>query len=55
LYAEITNAGFYFRTEIGVFTFLIAGLSTLLISWFTVGYQSIKAAVVNPVQSLRSE
>ncbi len=47
--------GFYFRTEIGVFTFLIAGLSTLLISWFTVGYQSIKAAVVNPVQSLRSE
>jgi len=47
--------GFYFRTEIGVFTFLIAGLSTLLISWFTVGYQSIKAAVVNPVQSLRNE
>jgi len=47
--------GFYFRTGIDVFTFMIAGLSTLLISWLTVSYQSIKAAIVNPVQSLRSE
>ncbi len=47
--------GFYFRTGIDVFTFVIAGLSTLLISWLTVSYQSIRAAIVNPVNSLRSE
>ena len=47
--------GFYYRTGIDVSIFLIAGFSSLLISWLTVSYQSIKAAIVNPVQSLRSE
>lgn len=48
-------SGFYYRTSLGVGIFLIAGGSALLISWLTVSYQSIKAAVVNPVKSLRSE
>ncbi len=47
--------GFYYRTGIDVFTFIIAGLSALLISWLTVSYQSIKASIANPVKSLQSE
>jgi putative ABC transport system permease protein len=47
--------GFAYRIEIGISVFLIAGLIALLISWITVSYQSIKAAIVNPIKSLRSE
>jgi putative ABC transport system permease protein len=47
--------GFAFRTTISVWTFFLAGGIALLISWLTVSYQSIKAAVRNPVKSLRSE
>jgi putative ABC transport system permease protein len=47
--------GFAYRTELGPGVFLLAGLTALLISWVTVSYQSIKAAIVNPVKSLRSE
>jgi putative ABC transport system permease protein len=47
--------GFAYRIQMGVGVFLLAGLTALLISWITVSYQSIKAAVVNPVKSLRSE
>jgi putative ABC transport system permease protein len=47
--------GFAFRTSIGIDTFLIAGILALSISWLTVSYQSVKAAVKNPVRSLKSE
>jgi putative ABC transport system permease protein len=47
--------GFAFRTNLGVGTFLIAGALALGISWFTVSYQSVKAAVKNPVKSLKNE
>ncbi|HEY5823645.1 MAG TPA: ABC transporter permease [Cyclobacteriaceae bacterium] len=47
--------GFAFRTSLSVWTFLSAGGIALFISWLTVSYQSIKAAVRNPVKSLRSE
>lgn len=47
--------GFAYRTSIGAGSFIVAGLSALLIAWLTVSYQSIKAAIVNPVKSLRSE
>jgi putative ABC transport system permease protein len=47
--------GFAYRTTLGAGTFLVAGGLALLISWLTVSYQSIKAAVKNPVKSLRSE
>lgn len=47
--------GFAYRTTLGAGTFLLAGGLALLISLITVSYQSIKAAVRNPVNSLRSE
>jgi putative ABC transport system permease protein len=46
---------FTYRTEIGVTVFALAGIGTLIIAMTTVSWQSIKAAVANPVESLRSE
>lgn len=47
--------GFAYHIELGVGVFIIAGVASLMIAWLTVSYQSIKAAIVNPVDSLRSE
>lgn len=46
---------FTYRTEVGISTFLIAGLASLLITLVTIGYHAIKAAYTNPVKSLRYE
>ncbi len=48
-------ANFAYRTPISVLTFVFSGGIALLIAWLTVGYQTLKAAMVNPVKSLRSE
>jgi putative ABC transport system permease protein len=47
--------GFAYRIEIGVGVFLLAGLTAVLIAMATVSWQSAKAAMVNPVDSLRNE
>lgn len=44
-----------FRTELSWWIFALAGLGALIITLMTVSYQSIKAALVNPVKSLRTE
>ncbi|WP_420148169.1 ABC transporter permease [Spirosoma sp.] len=46
---------FPYKTDIGVWVFVTACLLTLFICWATVIYQSVKAALSNPVKSLRSE
>jgi len=46
---------FAYHINISWSIFIIASLTALLIAWFTVGYESIKAAVTNPVKSLRTE
>ncbi|RRB00021.1 ABC transporter permease [Larkinella rosea] len=46
---------FPYKTSIGVGVFVAACVITLLICWITVVYQSVKAAIANPVKSLRSE
>ncbi|MDP9048955.1 MAG: ABC transporter permease, partial [Bacteroidota bacterium] len=46
---------FAFRVSIQWWIFVIAGLVSVLIAFATVSFQSIKAAVANPVKSLRSE
>jgi putative ABC transport system permease protein len=48
-------SGFAYRVEINPFIFVVAGVSAIAIAWVTVGYQSIKAARANPVDSLRYE
>ncbi|UFH53063.1 ABC transporter permease [Spirosoma sp. KNUC1025] len=44
-----------YHTEISWWIFAASGGSALLITLLTVSYQSIKAALMNPVRSLRSE
>ena len=46
---------FAYRINIQWWVFLVAGLSALLIALITVSFQSIRAAIVNPVRSLRTE
>jgi putative ABC transport system permease protein len=46
---------FTYRTEIGPWLFIGCAGIAILIAWITVSYQSIKAARVNPVNSLRYE
>lgn len=46
---------FAYRMEVGVVPFIVAGGLAILIAWLTVSYQSIKAAVANPIQALRYE
>ncbi len=44
-----------FHITIGVWFFAITILSSICIAWLTVGYTAIKAALANPVKSLRTE
>lgn len=44
-----------YRIPLGVDIFLIAGAAILFITLLTVSLQSVKAAIVNPVKSLRTE
>ncbi len=46
---------FAYRIHISVLVFLIAGLTALIIAMATISFQAIKAAVANPVKSLRTE
>ncbi|RRB00157.1 ABC transporter permease [Larkinella rosea] len=44
-----------YRSEISWWIFAASGIGALLITLLTVSFQSIKAALMNPVKSLRSE
>jgi putative ABC transport system permease protein len=47
--------GFEYQVGIGVWTFLVAGLTSVAVALLTVSYRSLKAANSNPVSSLRNE
>jgi putative ABC transport system permease protein len=47
--------GFAYRINISWWVFAVAGSLALLIALITVSFQAIKAAIANPVKSLRSE
>ncbi|CCG98104.1 protein of unknown function DUF214 [Fibrella aestuarina BUZ 2] len=48
-------ADFAYRTPISWWVFALAGLLAVGIAFLTVSFQSIKAALMNPVKSLRTE
>lgn len=47
--------GFAFRISINCWVFIITGVSALLVAGLTVSVQAIKAAMANPVDSLKNE
>ena len=46
---------FTYRVDVSWWMFALAGLIAIFIALFTVSFQAIKAAVINPVKSLRTE
>ena len=46
---------FAYRINISWWIFLVSGVSAILIALVTISFQSVKAALANPVKSLRSE
>jgi ABC-type antimicrobial peptide transport system permease subunit len=48
-------ASYSYRVPISAWVFVIAGCASALIAFITVSFQAIKAAIANPVKSLRTE
>ena len=46
---------FVYRIHMSVGVFILAIVSSLVIAWITVGYRAVRAALANPVKSLRTE
>ena len=44
-----------YRVDISWWVFAVAGLVAIVIALITVSFQAIKAAIANPVKSLRTE
>lgn len=47
--------GYAYRVNIGWWIFASAGFGALVIAFITISFQSVKAAMLNPVKSLKSE
>ncbi len=47
--------GYAYRAKMGIGIFLISGGLALIVAWMTVGYQSMRAALTDPVDCLRYE
>jgi putative ABC transport system permease protein len=47
--------GFAFRISIPLWTFVMAGFSSIIVAFLTISSQSVKAAIRNPIDGLRSE
>jgi putative ABC transport system permease protein len=45
--------GFAYRINIPVWVFLVSGISAIMIALFTVSFQSVKAAMANPINSIK--
>jgi putative ABC transport system permease protein len=47
--------GFAYHIDVDALIFVYAGLLSLAVALLTVSYESIRAALTNPIKSLRSE
>jgi len=47
--------GFAYKIRLGPGIFVLSVTISIIIAWITVGYKAVRAAVANPVKSLRSE
>jgi ABC-type antimicrobial peptide transport system permease subunit len=48
-------SGYAYKTTIGIDVFLLAFLGGAVFTLITIGFQSVKAAIMNPVKNLRTE
>ncbi|WP_234736846.1 ABC transporter permease [Tellurirhabdus bombi] len=48
-------ADFAYKIDVEWWVFVLAGVLAILIAFFTISFQSIKAALMNPVKSLKTE
>jgi putative ABC transport system permease protein len=48
-------ANFAYRTDLNIGIFVLSGLAAQIIAWLTVSYQSVKAALADPVVAIRHE
>jgi putative ABC transport system permease protein len=48
-------SSFPYRTDLPIWMFVVTGLAALMIAFITVSLQTVRAATVNPVESLRNE
>ena len=55
LFLERWLQGYYYRISIGPGVFLLAALLAMTITAATISFQSVRAALMNPVNALRSE
>jgi putative ABC transport system permease protein len=46
---------FAYRIDISWWVFVLAGLLAIAIALLTVSFQAVKAAIANPIKSLRTE
>ncbi|MCG8603853.1 ABC transporter permease, partial [bacterium] len=46
---------FAYRANVGVTAIVLTCVSGLLITWLAVSYQSLRAAIANPIEALRDE
>jgi putative ABC transport system permease protein len=54
-YMELWLSKFAYRIELSVMIFIIAGSLAFIVGALTVGYKSYRAAIINPVRTLRDE
>jgi ABC-type antimicrobial peptide transport system permease subunit len=52
---DVWLAGFAYRIHVQGWVFVLAGAAMIILAGITVGYQSLKTALMNPVNSLRNE
>jgi len=46
---------FAYRVDFGIGTMVLSGLLTMALAMMAVGYQTLRASIANPVESLRQE